>query len=362
MISKVLDKLVTFKTLSADHVACREALIWIKEQIIDLPLHISLFESEGFPSLIITSRKTKSPKLWLQAHLDIVPAPDELFKARYKGSKMFARGTYDMKYATACYIQLLRDIGNDLPNYDFGVMITTDEEIGGFNGVAKLLNSGYSSKLCFLPDGGDSWCFQESAKGILQLKIEATGKSSHGSRPWEGENAIEILVSFLQEIKELFSKEPCDDKSHYHNSINVGKISGGEATNQVPNLASANLDIRFIPETNSKKIFSDISKIAAMNKNISVSKTVDEPAIKTDKKNKHIKLFSKIVLDKYKIKTGFTKSHGSSDARHFAKHNIPTVLIRPVGGSIHSDLEWIDTKELDKFYGALKEFVSLVAK
>ncbi len=345
-----------------NHAENKKALNYISSQLKGLPVYIKLFESNSFPSLTITTKKTKKPKLWLQGHFDVVSAPSKLFKAKYKGSKMFARGVYDMKYATACYIQLLKDLGSDLPKYDFGIMITTDEEIGGFNGVAKLLDSGYSSKLCFLPDGGESWCFQESSKGILQLKVEAKGKSAHGSRPWEGENALEILFSFLEEVKLLFPKEPCGDRSHYHKSINIGKIEGGVSTNQVPASAIANLDIRFTPEENSAKIFSNIKMVAKRYKNVVVNKIIDEPSTKADKENGYVKLFSKIVFDKFKIKTGFTKSHGSSDARHFAKHKIPTVLIRPEGGNIHSDTEWIDIKELNKFYEALKEFVTQISK
>jgi len=59
------------------------------------------------------------------------------------------------------------------------------------------------------------------------------------------------------------------------------------------------------------------------------------------------------------IKTSFLKSHGSSDARFFLEKGIPAILIRPVGGNLHSEKEWIDIKSLEVFYEVLKEFIKV---
>ncbi|MDQ7860470.1 peptidase dimerization domain-containing protein [Peribacillus frigoritolerans] len=39
------------------------------------------------------------------------------------------------------------------------------------------------------------------AKGALRLDIEVSGKSAHGSRPWEGVNAIEKAYDLYQKNK-----------------------------------------------------------------------------------------------------------------------------------------------------------------
>ena len=44
------------------------------------------------------------------------------------------------------------------------------------------------------------------------------------------------------------------------------------------------------------------------------------------------------------------------------KKNIPVILIRPKGGGRHSDKEWIDKEDLNKFYLVLKEFVVQITK
>jgi len=48
--------------------------------------------------------------LFLVAHIDVVGAKKELFRAKIKGKKLFGRGAFDMKYAIACYMKLLFDL------------------------------------------------------------------------------------------------------------------------------------------------------------------------------------------------------------------------------------------------------------
>lgn len=40
-----------------------------------------------------------------------------------------------------------------------------------------------------------------SAKGMMQVRLSTQGKSSHGSRPWDGQNAIEHLAFCLTQFR-----------------------------------------------------------------------------------------------------------------------------------------------------------------
>ncbi|MDI1352580.1 MAG: M20/M25/M40 family metallo-hydrolase, partial [bacterium] len=136
-------------------------------------------------------------KLWLVAHIDVVPADPNMFTLAVKDHRIVGRGVLDMKLGVAYYIEFLKELGaSNLKNYDIGVMLTSDEEVGGMNGVRYLLDEqGYRGKIGFLPDGGFDWKIEEAAKGILWIKIKVHGVASHGSRPWLGVNAINNLIS-----------------------------------------------------------------------------------------------------------------------------------------------------------------------
>ncbi len=358
---QLLKKLIPFRTLSHDHQANREALAWVKNEVKDLPVHLTDFSYNDFPSLLITTQPTKTPHLWLQAHLDVVDGSNEIFVPKEVGQRLYGRGAFDMKFALATYLSILKELKKDLKNYDFGLMITTDEELGGRNGVGELLNQGYKSKVCVLPDGGENWHFQEWAKGLLHLKITSKGVSAHGAKPWKGKNAIGNLLEFLIQLKKEFPQEPCADKLHRHNTMTIGKINGGKSINQVSNHAEAHVDIRYVPECTKKDIFKTLLSLKKDFKNILIGEVASASSYKIKRGNLYLRLFAQIAK-KYNTRTGFSFSHGSSDARYFLEKNIPTILLRPKGGNLHAENEWIDTKDLDKFHTVLKEFVEKTAR
>lgn len=359
---EILKKLVSFKTISQEKIENKRAIDWIKKEVRKLPVFYKEFNFGGFPSLIITTKKTKKPKLLLAAHLDVVPGPEKMFSPKIEGKKLFGRGVYDMKFAIACYLKLLEDLKDEIKNYDLGIMITCDEEIGGFYGTKKLLEEGFRAKIVFLPDGGRDWNFEIKAKGAWHLKLKSFGKSAHGSRPWEGEGAIEKLIAFLQKLKSYFKKEPCGLKDHWHPTLNIGKIEGGKATNQVSDFAQAFLDIRFTEKKEKKKIEKILRNLLSKFKGMELEEIVLANCYSVDPKNKYLQIFSRIAKEKFNIETSFVSSHGSSDARFLVERKIPVILIRPKGGGHHSEEEWIDLEDLKKYYEVLKEFVKIVAK
>lgn len=361
MLINTLEKLITFQTVTGNGPEISRCINWIRSELKNVKAYFEEYEFNGHKSLIITSKKTKKPKLLLQAHLDVVPATKELFVPKIIKERMVGRGVFDMKYAGACYIELLKELAPNLDKLNLGIMFTFDEEVGGFNGVSSLLGEGYSCNLCFLPDGGNNWAFQEGAKGVLQLSVESSGVSGHGSRPWMGKNALDTLVIFLTDLKKEFPKEPCGDKDHYHNTLNIGKMLGGEAANKIADKAQAIIDIRFIPKDTKDDLLRIVKSVAKKHEGINIKELVSGASYKADKKDPYFSLFSEIAKRKYGIKTSFDFSHGSSDARFFAERKIPVILIRPKGGDIHSEKEWIDIQDLERFYLVLKEFVLKVA-
>ena len=364
MIKTYLEKLIQFKTISKDLDANHKALSWIIKEIKDLPLFIKEYKNNGFSSLIITTRKTKSPHILLAAHMDVVNGSDDIFQMKVKGGKVFGRGSFDMKYAIAIYLTLLKNLGDDLTKLDLAIMITSDEELGGFNGVNYLLSKkGYDCNICILPDGGKDWQLVTETKGILQLKIIAKGKSAHSSKIWLGRSATHDLIDFIAKLRQnkMFNKDRYETSDsfaeHYYNTINVGKITGGDVANQVVDHAEALLDIRFVSQEREYEIFSLVQNIAEEFPHISLEKKITGNPVKVDTNNKYIKKFTRIAADILGEEIKPSLTHGTSDARFFEKHAIPVIITRPVGGGHHSEEEWISEKGLIEFYQIIERFV-----
>jgi succinyl-diaminopimelate desuccinylase len=351
-----LSKLVSFQTVSGCTDEVDGCFDYLQAYLSERNLHLKRLTKNGFPSLFATTRPTTAPKVLLQAHIDVVPAKATSFKLTEKAGKLYGRGVYDMKFAAACYLQLVDDLKANLSNYDFGIMFTSDEEINGENGVCYLLDKGYGADVCILPDAGNDWHIETTCNAVWIVRLVSGGVSAHGSRPWEGRNAINNLVEGLGEIHNLFGElEP------FKNSITISKIHGGEAINQVPDQAEATIDMRFTSDHEYASHRAKIYHIAKARKlKLKTVAYVESRNVNTSQPA--IKEFLDIAAQLHGRPITKTHSFGASDACYFADHGIPTIVMRPSGGGAHSDHEWIDKAELLKFYELIKTYVTKTAK
>ena len=358
-LTKYLSDLVTMSTVTSNKAENGRALRWVESQLTPLGLHFKHQAFDGHPTLVITTQETLTPELFLVAHIDVVPAPPALFQPRLEDNRMYGRGAYDMKMAIACYILLLHELKGQLAEMNIGLMLTSDEEIGGMQGVKRLLETGYSSKIAILPDGGFDWNFEKAAKGVLQVKVTACGMAAHSSRPWLGENAIQLLTRTLDDIQSYFNAEK-SRLGTYYPTANVGWIQGGQSVNQVPALAEAKIDIRYPPELKKEVIFADLVKLLKSDSRLSLESIAEGSPHEADLEQRPFQEFREIAKQLYGIKIGETLSCGASDARFFGERNIPVLVIAPRGGHIHADREWIDLEDLTRFYTVLKKWVEVM--
>lgn len=318
-------------------------------------LNIREYVQASFPSVYVSTTNKRKTKVLLQAHLDVVPARDEQFDMSEDDEKLYGRGVFDMKFAAACYLQLIEDLKDELDKYDFGIMLTTDEEQGGENGVGALLEHGYTADVCILPDGGDNWQIEESCNSVWIVKIRSLGNSAHGSRPWEGDNAITKLTDCIYEIRKQFTNKK------YENTLTVSQINGGCALNQVPDQAWATLDMRFKNEANYIELRPAIEK-SIVKEGLLLETIAHVGATKLNTNNQFVKSFIDIAQTKAPVELGYCHSLGSSDAHYFESRGIPTILVRPRGGGAHSDTEWVNKADLDTYYELIKEYVTQNAR
>jgi len=240
-IIKLLKEMIKFKSVHSNIDGIWECCLYIEEYLKENCIEYKKVVHNNYPSVVILPVENRS-RILLMSHIDVVEGSDDLFTPVKKEGNIFGRGSLDDKYAVALSLVLLKNHLNDLKknglnqkNLEFGVIITGDEEIGGFNGADKVLES-IESDFCIALDGGDLRKIVTKEKGLIKLKLVARGKASHGSRPWLGENSIENLFEDFLKIKLFFNKTSDDN---WHRTLNLGVISGGGSYNQVPDYAEA---------------------------------------------------------------------------------------------------------------------------
>ncbi|MFZ1721022.1 MAG: M20 family metallopeptidase [Microgenomates group bacterium] len=207
-------------------------------------------------------RDASLPTLLIYNHIDVVPANYEgAFELRVKNGRAYARGTADHKGSTVAVLEALSKIDRTKLRFNLKLILTTDEEtdqLPQLEYLEKFLQIDPKDTLCFDPDtfaGG----ITTGHLGIYQAVITVIGKSVHCGMSHVGINAIEQLMS-LQKTLSALSKKYTNTKSNaitfpkngkaevVRSSFNCTKVSGGLATNIIPDQVSLSIDVRFSPE------------------------------------------------------------------------------------------------------------------
>lgn len=352
-ITTELERLMAFRPITGETARIGSLLDYVEGSFKAAGLMIERGVNSGHPYMIAGTRSTKGCEVLLQAHVDVVPASDELFRITSAGGKLYGRGTYDMLFATATYLVLIRELAEkqDLSKYDLGIMLTSDEEIGGIYGVG-LLSKDYDCQVCVLPDAGTLTEAGIASKGVLQLIVMSRGVAGHSSRPESFQNPIVPLAAFVADIDQLY---PNTDITQ--TTCAITRFNSGQADNQVSGSGKLTLDIRFTPTDDSAQIINQISEAASFH-GLSVEVLANEPAFQTDATHPKFLEFIDTYKQITKKELDLIIEPGSSDARFFALKNIPVIMFRPGGGELHGDKEWIDQADLEKFYTILKAYVT----
>lgn len=352
-----LATLIGHRTITTDIDANNASLDYLEHFFKERGLYVERYNFNGRGAFVATTRKgSKTPKVMLGAHLDVVPGDDDQFALREEGGKLYGRGVNDMKFAIASYMHVIDKIRDDLMSYDLGVMITTDEESGGHDGVKRLVDLGYRPDVCILPDGAENWEIETLAKGLWWCKITFPGKAAHGSRPWDGDSANDKLLDAIAVIRRNFNNE-----HQMADTLNIGMINGGQAPNQVAAQASVDLDFRFVSKESYMVIMSMVEAVCAKYGATYETLAFGDPCI-NQLDNPMIAPFKQSIVNIIGVEPQGVVAFGGSDARFFAPVDVPCIISEPYAGGRHAADEWIDKKGYEQYKDVLIDYLNKVAR
>ena len=347
---KLTEDLIRFKTMHSRPEEIQRCMAFIEDYLKQCDAAYRRMDHDNSPSVMVMPQDSFAP-IVLMSHIDVVDAPDKLFEPRIKNNALYGRGSIDDKYAAALslvliknYLQRLTKAGKGQNNLPFGVLITADEEIGGAKGARQALKE-IKADFCIALDGGCINKIVTKEKGIVKLRLVASGKTAHGARPWLGENAIENLIDDWRVLKKHFNLSEAD---HWHRTCNFSWIQAGQASNQVPDRAEALFDIRYTENDDMETLFQNIQK--EIKGKLVVERK--EPLFEGGD-SPYLDLLLEIAKD---TEVGF--EHGASDARFLSAHGIKGIVWGADGDmSQHSADEHINIDSLHKLYGLLDAFI-----
>lgn len=333
----------------------------IRNHLEEVPgLEITMAEKNGYESLLAFPGGETRPKVLLCGHLDVVKhiVPGS-YRSEIRDGRIYGPGAGDMKGQLAIMIELVRHLGQVRPGMPVGLAITSDEERGGENGVRFLVEEeGLRCGVAIIPDGGSLTDITVEEKGIIHLRVSASGKAAHAARPWLGDNAIEQLSRSLTRVRDWFSGQepgsidPEDTRTHWFPTCSLTMISSrNDSPNRIPGEAEAVLDIRFIPPETSQSMLGKIRELLGDGVIAEPIVSAEPTHLSPDKK------FLEVTREVTGIEPRLVHASGGSDGRFFCAEGIPVLLSRPRVGNLHGRDEWIEIDSMLDYFEICRRYI-----
>jgi acetylornithine deacetylase/succinyl-diaminopimelate desuccinylase-like protein len=282
----------------------RAAAEYVAAQLAEAGLEPKIYEShEKRASVVARIEGTDSsrPALLMHGHLDVVPADAadwqvHPFSGEIADGCVWGRGAVDMKDMDAIMLAVLRQrlAEGRRPARDVVISFVADEEAGGsfgarwlvdhhpeeFEGVTEAIGEvgGFSVTI----GGKRLYLLQTAEKGMAWMRLTAHGTAGHGSM-LNSENAVTELAEAVARIGRhewpvreteaafAFAREACNALgvdfdprdpaavlgklgpiakmvgATLTNTTNPTMLSAGYKVNVVPQVATAQVDGRFLP-------------------------------------------------------------------------------------------------------------------
>jgi len=289
----------------------------------------------------------KATPIMFSAHMDTV-VPGKKIKPICEGEKIVSSGETilgaDNKAAIAALLEALQIIKeNNILCGDIEIVFSICEEIG-LEGAKNLDISSLNAQMGFVLDAeGQVGKIITTAPSQNSLQIIIYGKSAHaGSNPEEGINAIQVAGFALSRIK----LGRIDEET----TANIGIISGGKATNIVPDKVTLKGEVRSRNEEKLekhterlKKITEDTAQEFKAKAEVKINREYSCYNLSSD--DQVLKISMKAAKD-MGLQPELCPSGGGSDANVFNKKGFPSVVLAIGMEKVHTVDEYILVKNL----------------
>lgn len=356
MINKqrIREDFVAFVSITAHTRAEREAADLLKQRLAALQADIKedragekIGGNCGNVLAYIKGNRPNAPVLLLSAHLDCV-APCAGIKPQFKEGVITSAGDTvlgaDDKAGVAAILEAVRVLREqNLPHGDLQLVFTVAEE-GGLHGAKSLEQESLQADFGYVLDaGGPPGEVVTNTPGQDSIHVIVHGKTAHaGMAPEEGLNAIVLAGKALAQLRQGRIDE--------ETTANVGLISGGIATNIVPdkveifcearsrNPEKLARQTRHMAETFQRTVAAYGGRAEVEIKRVYDSFTLPAAA-------PVVQLAQKAAED-IGLPSRLTSTGGGSDANLFNTYGIPCAVLGIGMSKVHTVAEFIKEKDL----------------
>ena len=215
---------------------------------------------QAVPHLVVTrvgdtvvarTQLGRERRVVIAGHIDTVPVNGNLptRDIDVEGEPhIWGRGTVDMKAGVAVQLKLAAELAE--PIVDLTWIWYDHEEVGEeSNGLRRLAASHpelMQGDFAILGEPSNGH-IEGGCNGTLRAEIRTRGVRAHSARAWVGHNAIHDAAEVLQVLQSYRPRQIEVEGLVYREGLNAVMISGGVATNVIPDECVVQVNYRFAP-------------------------------------------------------------------------------------------------------------------
>ena len=311
------------------------------------------------------------PGIGLSGHTDVVPVTGQKwstdpFTLTKKGSRLYGRGSCDMKGFVACILTHVPKFKARELKTPIHLLLSYDEEVGctGVRPMIGELGKRLPAPRLVIVGEPTSMKVVDAHKSIHGFETVVTGKESHSGKPHLGVNAIMAAGQLISELTRIDTEMRArGDGPRFdppYTNVAVAVIEGGTARNITPKRCEFKWMFRSVPATDPEEISSRFAKFAeeevlpamkevSADASIETVKSGDVPSLNAPEGSPAVSL----ALQLAGANETFAVSYGTEGGL-FELAGFSSVIIGP--GDIaqaHAPDEFIEESELETCSGFL---------
>jgi succinyl-diaminopimelate desuccinylase len=318
---------------------------------------------------------TARPNLCFAGHTDVVPVGDAAawsqgaFDAKVVDGVLVGRGAVDMKGAIAAFAAAAaKAIAAGEVAGSLSFLITGDEEGVALDGTKKVVDAliaeGEAVDHCVVGEPTSAQTFGDMVKvgrrGSINADIVVEGIQGHVAYPQRAANPARVLIPLLARLQARVLDEGYPEFQPSNLEVTLVEMPN-TATNIIPAVARARLNIRFNPAHKGQELADWIAAEAKAAAEGTRCKATVTPQISGEAFLTEPGPFTEVVAAAVADVAGrppeLSTSGGTSDAR-FIRALCPVVEVGLVGTTMHQVDERTPVAEIERLQAVYERLIS----
>ena len=301
---------------------------------------------------------TRGGGLMFNSHMDTVPVANmaiDPFDPLVRDGRVYGRGACDAKGPIAAMLAAVTAYAERRERPATVVFAAMADEEFAFSGAWKLIERDWPVSACVVGEP-TRLALIVAHKGVARWRLRVRGTSAHGATPQLGRSAIydgaRVCLALEAYARELSESAPhpllgCP-------SLNVGRVSGGQSVNVVPDLCEFEMERRLLPGEDGRGAVHDCEQRVRAEVGEGVRLEFDEPylldpALDTPPDALVAAAVRRAHLKEFGADCEVSGAHYGTDGSKLARVCIVTVVCGPGDvAQAHTKDEYVEVLQLER--------------